>query len=261
MAGSPEAATVTMRRVVAAAVLTLLVACSGELGTVGEPLRVLNSGLADGFVGEPYVATIMVAGGLRPFTFAVAEGVPPPGVALQGGSLRGTPTELGSFSFTVTVSDANLSKTFTDYTLIVAEIPPPQLGLNPPPTEVQAVTTLRGVVDDARGLTALRTVVRWDIERFVLVDESVRSALPGAIVFWESREGELQIDLAFGSAPVSGRAEAFRFDLTLVEEPSTMQVTFETEFLSGTKHHFRQQTEGIPPETNPSEEGSGSTSE
>ena len=80
-----------MRRVVAAAVLTLLVACSGELGTVGEPLRVLNSGLADGFVGEPYVATIMVAGGLRPFTFAVAEGVLPPGGCAAGRIPKGHP--------------------------------------------------------------------------------------------------------------------------------------------------------------------------
>ncbi|MFN7973093.1 MAG: Ig domain-containing protein [Acidobacteriota bacterium] len=64
--------------------------------------------LPAGSVGVPYSQTLGANGGTAPYTFAVTAGALPPGLTLTtGGVLSGTPTTGGSFSFTVTATDAN----------------------------------------------------------------------------------------------------------------------------------------------------------
>ena len=64
--------------------------------------------LSDGSPGVPYTATIRASGGSAPYTFSLLSGTLPPGLSLSaGGSLSGTPTEGGTFSFRIRARDAN----------------------------------------------------------------------------------------------------------------------------------------------------------
>jgi YVTN family beta-propeller protein len=71
--------------------------------------------------GTAYSQTLTASGGTAPYTFAVTLGALPAGLILSnsGGSIAGTPTASGAFSFTVTVSDSSGSKASAAYTLTV----------------------------------------------------------------------------------------------------------------------------------------------
>jgi hypothetical protein len=64
-----------------------------------------------GTVGQPYSKTFSGAGGCGPalpYQFTVISGALPPGLSLSfGGTISGTPTTAGSFSFYVNLSDQN----------------------------------------------------------------------------------------------------------------------------------------------------------
>src|SRR5262249_11705115 len=68
-------------------------------------------------------------GGVGPYTFAVTGGALPPGLALDAsGLLSGTPTQAGTFSFTVQATDSSPAPGpfvgTRDYTLTVASVAP-----------------------------------------------------------------------------------------------------------------------------------------
>jgi hypothetical protein len=68
----------------------------------------------------PYAAVLTGSGGTAPYSFAVTGGVLPAGLALgSAGTLSGTPGAVGSFTFTVTATDANASVGSRTYTLNV----------------------------------------------------------------------------------------------------------------------------------------------
>lgn len=211
----------------------LIGGCGSELDTRGEALRVLGTSLEPAYLGEEYTATVRAVGGLTPYTLELSKGTLPPGLTLQGATLRGVPTTEGSFTFTVSVSDANLSKTFQEYTLSVQKPPPAELTLNVPATDVQRPVVLRGEVDNARGLQAFRTRVTWDPRYFALVPDSVAAANENFAVFYEAGEGELQLDLAVLGGSVSGRRRMFTFTLNPIVV-TTLALSTETEFLGET---------------------------
>lgn len=79
--------------------------------------------LPNGMLGTPYSQTITASGGTAPYTFAVTSGAVPPGLTLAtNGTLSGTPTSAGSFTFVVTATDHGGDKGSRTYTLVV---PPP----------------------------------------------------------------------------------------------------------------------------------------
>jgi len=62
----------------------------------------------DGFVGQAYPATtVNVSGGIPPYIVRVSKGPLPPGLVIDSttGTVTGTPTQAGTFPFTVTVTD------------------------------------------------------------------------------------------------------------------------------------------------------------
>lgn len=100
----------------------LAVACDDNGGAGGSgtaaptPALVLSPDtLPDGTVGTAYSQSLAVSGSAGPFVWAVAAGGLPPGLTLDTAStastsaITGTPTTVGSFSFTVLVSDGSLA--------------------------------------------------------------------------------------------------------------------------------------------------------
>lgn len=66
------------------------------------------AGLPGGTVGKAYSQAISAAGGTVPYTYAKTSGTLPPGTGLTpAGFLFGTPTAAGTFTFTVTTTDAH----------------------------------------------------------------------------------------------------------------------------------------------------------
>ncbi len=72
----------------------------------GQSLSIATATLPHGTTGTAYAATITASGGTAPYSFSLAGGALPPGLALaDDGTISGTPTIAGSFSFTVRVTD------------------------------------------------------------------------------------------------------------------------------------------------------------
>jgi hypothetical protein len=53
-----------------------------------------------------YSAALQGTGGTAPYTFALESGTPPPGIVFSNGAFSGTPGQVGTYSFTVRVTDA-----------------------------------------------------------------------------------------------------------------------------------------------------------
>ena len=80
--------------------------------TVGQ-FAVLSTALANGSVGVPYSQTLQTAGGAVTWTLASGS-TPPAGLSLSsGGTISGTPTAAGTFSFSVVGTSGGVSITFT----------------------------------------------------------------------------------------------------------------------------------------------------
>ena len=85
--------------------------------TATRPLTILVSGtlvvtstspLAGGSVGTPYMDTLTASGGSGGYTWSLASGALPAGLRINAnGTITGTPTAAGSFTFTVQVVDGS----------------------------------------------------------------------------------------------------------------------------------------------------------
>ena len=89
------------------------------------PPVINNTSLAAGQVTVPYAQSVLVSGGVSPYTFTVTSGTLPAGLALNSatGSLSGTPTTAGSSTLTIQVQDQVSNTASQSYTLTVAGSP------------------------------------------------------------------------------------------------------------------------------------------
>ncbi|MCA9836438.1 MAG: putative Ig domain-containing protein [Trueperaceae bacterium] len=226
-----------------------LSSCNSELTTSGDSgaLAIINDSLPEAYFGEAYTANIRAVRGLTPYTFELSKGELPPGLELSGGSIVGTPSGTGTFNFTITVSDAKLSKTFTDFSLVVTEPPPAELSLNVPQTEIQRTITLRADLKNVRDLQAFRALISWDSERFEFVEGSLRASRDNLALFSQLAPGALNVDLAVLGGSLSADRRMFEFELRPIE-PSLLAITSKVEFLSSqNKHSYAVVTEGQSP--------------
>lgn len=78
--------------------------------------------LPAGLVGSPYSQFITATGGTIPYTFAVTSGSLPAGLVLDPitGLISGTPAAAGTFTFTVTATDATGCTGSRSYTLVIS---------------------------------------------------------------------------------------------------------------------------------------------
>jgi len=73
-----------------------------------SPLSITTSSLSAATAGTSYSSTVSASGGTSPYSWSVASGTLPTGFSLQSsGSLSGTTTQTGPFSFTVSVADSS----------------------------------------------------------------------------------------------------------------------------------------------------------
>lgn len=113
---------------------------------------------ASGTVGTAYSQSLASAGGgTAPYTYVLASGALPPGLALASdGTLSGTPTAAGAFSFTVTATDSStgmgsFSATSGTLTLNIAA---PAITLAPTSLATATVATAYSQSLSASGGTA-----------------------------------------------------------------------------------------------------------
>ncbi|WP_158225473.1 putative Ig domain-containing protein [Rhizobium sp. 11515TR] len=71
-------------------------------------ITIAPASLPGGTAGTAYSQTLTASGGTGPYTYSLASGNLPAGVALSStGTLIGTPTTAGPFNFTITATDSN----------------------------------------------------------------------------------------------------------------------------------------------------------
>jgi hypothetical protein len=85
---------------------------------VGQGLQITTTTLPDGSVNVAYNQTLAASGGQTPYSWAVSSGALPGGLTLaSNGTLSGTPSASGNFTFTVTVTDAQNSTAQRTYSM------------------------------------------------------------------------------------------------------------------------------------------------
>ncbi|MGE0127439.1 MAG: putative Ig domain-containing protein [Blastocatellales bacterium] len=90
--------------------------------------------LPAGIIGTAYSQTFTQTGGIAPVAFSVSAGALPPGLTLNAstGALTGTPTQSGSFSFTITATDVGACTGSAAYTLVInPSCTPPAITTQP----------------------------------------------------------------------------------------------------------------------------------
>jgi hypothetical protein len=75
------------------------------LGSVSAPLPVGES-LTGGIVGSAYSCPISIIGGTSPYTLSVTGSLPTGLTLSSSGVINGTPTAVGTYNFSITVTDA-----------------------------------------------------------------------------------------------------------------------------------------------------------
>ncbi len=118
---------------------------SGSGGGGGTPSPILTlttTSLPVGTVGQSYNQTIATNNeGTAPYTFSVTSGTLPDGFTLdtQTGAITGTPNTAGTYTFTISVKDANNNSASESYMLMVNAATVAQTPTTPSPS-IQPVT-------------------------------------------------------------------------------------------------------------------------
>lgn len=106
------------------------------------PIITVNpASLPNGSVGTPYSQTVSGSGGTSPYTFSLSSGSLPTNLLLNGatGAITGTPTTVGTFTFTITATDATGCTGSRLYTITIASPGCPAIVLSPttlPPGQI-----------------------------------------------------------------------------------------------------------------------------
>jgi len=84
------------------------------------PVVITTTSVPNAFISQPYVQLLLEKNRSGPITWSLASGTLPPGITLgANGILSGTPSAVGSFTFTVQVTDG-ISTTTASYTINVS---------------------------------------------------------------------------------------------------------------------------------------------
>jgi hypothetical protein len=85
-------------------------------------LSMVTTSLPAGFISTFYTQTLSAAGGTPPYTWSLLSGTLPGGLALStAGLISGTPSAVGSFTFTVSVSDSAAAIVSRVFSIVVGQ--------------------------------------------------------------------------------------------------------------------------------------------
>ncbi|GAB2619754.1 Ig-like domain-containing protein [Pseudactinotalea suaedae] len=85
-----------------------------------EAPTITTTTLPDGTVGSASIANLAASGGAVPYTWSLSGGDLPPGLQLSSSSIIGIPSAAGTWTFTVTVTDANLQTDSQELSMTIA---------------------------------------------------------------------------------------------------------------------------------------------
>lgn len=103
--------------------------------TVAAGPSIVTTSLPGGQVGTGYSAGLQATGGAAPYTWSLAGGSLPPGIGLApNGTISGTPSTAGTYSFSVRVVDSNGAPSPSNANLTISiagttQPPPPSQGV------------------------------------------------------------------------------------------------------------------------------------
>ena len=93
-------------------------------GPANGPLTISGTSLSIGIVGTPYSASVQATGGNAPYKYVLLAGTLPAGLSLtDSGTLQGTPTSPGDYSFSAQVTDANGSLANGSFSVSISAAP------------------------------------------------------------------------------------------------------------------------------------------
>jgi len=93
--------------------ILIVVLATGVMGhgqqQAAQPFAISTSGLPNGVIGEIYKIELKQTNGVAPIVWQVSGGQFPPGLNLDRntGVITGTPTQIGTFAFTIRASDGS----------------------------------------------------------------------------------------------------------------------------------------------------------
>jgi hypothetical protein len=95
--------------------------------TSATPLSIVTTSLPEAVSGTPYSATLAAGGGTPAYKWSVSSGKLPGGMSLSSstGIISGTPTAVGSFTFSIAVTDSSSpqQKKSSSFTIVTAAKP------------------------------------------------------------------------------------------------------------------------------------------
>jgi hypothetical protein len=103
-------------------------------GVLACPIITVNPAtLPNGTVGTPYNQIVSASGGTSPYAFSVSSGALPTNLILNSvtGAITGTPTTAGTFTFTITATDATGCSGSRQYTMTITSPGCPAIILSP----------------------------------------------------------------------------------------------------------------------------------
>jgi len=173
--------------------------------TIGSTLSITTTSLPNGATSTAYNQTVVAAGGIQPLTWSVSAGSLPAGLSLNSntGTISGTPTAGGSFTFTIQVRDTGNASNTRQFTLTVVEA----LSITTPtalPNASEGAAFNQSLT--ATGGTAPYT---WSIAVGVLPPGLSLTPLPGAITGTPSASGNYSFILQVTDAAQQTAQRAF----------------------------------------------------
>src|SRR5712692_9952830 len=189
-------------------------------------LTITTASLPTATVQQPYSAGISNSGGAAPYTWKIASGNLPPGLALDStsGAINGAPGQAGKYAFTAQVSDSSSTPQTASQTLAVNVIATSLLiGTTTLPrgtVQVPYISTLT-----ATGGTAPYS---WSVVSGALPPGLVLNASTGTIAGTPSASGQYSFTVQVKDSAAQPQSATNAFSISIAAPapaPSSLQIT------------------------------------